>query len=603
MNMRTADEKPLFGRRQFLLMSLATAASLPVLAACGTAAQPASSSAAASLAAGSGVAASSAASSGTGQAPATSVAPAGTSKPPKAGGTLVVAHDSDLLLGADVFRSTLTETTGVTSALNGEGNLVKTDRQDVYKVAPGYAESWESDPTFTTWTFKIRDNVKWHDGTPFTAQDAKWWLDLVTTGAKSGDKTRAPASWGPGLGVASSAALDGNHLQVKLKSPQPFFLTVLGTSVYQIGHPRHLMQPLIDQGKTEVAPQDVNYVSLGPFKMSKYDKGSRIQLKRNDQYWEKDAQGKALPYLDGIDFPILTDPSAQDYAFINNQLDMGCRGSAHLLTLDRKNQYMKSLGDKVLFTDIGFTNTLIVFNTLKDGPFKDVRVRQAVSLWLDKEAYTPVAGGITFLQTILNPHNPFTSPDFMTWPGFNPATREQDKAKAKQLMADAGFAKGFETALVERDTTKDTGVFVQGQLQGLGINAKINLVDNAGWMQAGFSRNYVLYDGSTPNATIPEQTQPSFDVASKTPGGGNSAAHEDPKVSDFYAQLNAAKDMSQRVQIWRALEKYLVVDQAYFVGLPARTRVVPYRSYVMGTYPPPENQYHNLDFASVWLDK
>src|SRR5581483_3253851 len=249
---------------------------------------------------------------------------------------------------------------------------------------------------------------------------------------------------------------------------------------------------------------DVNYVGLGPFKMAKYDKGTRIQLKRNDAYWEKDEQGRPMPYLDGIDFPILKDPAAQDAAFVSNQIDLGCRGSAHLLSKDRKDQYTKSLGDKVQFTDIGFTNTLVVLNTLKDGPLKDVRVRKAILLWLDKDAYTPVAGGITFLQPLFNPHNPYASPDFMTWPGYNPATRAQDKAMAKQLMADAGFGNGFDVTLIERDTTKDTGVFVQGQLQGLGIKANLQLVDNAGWQQAGFARKYDVYDGSTQNGTIPE---------------------------------------------------------------------------------------------------
>jgi peptide/nickel transport system substrate-binding protein len=569
------------GRRDFLRLGLFAAAA-GLLAAC-AGGQPAASTAPAVA--------------------TTSAAGAPAQNAPKTGGTFVVAHDADLLLGGDTFRSTLSETTGVSTALNGEGNLVRFDRQDVYKVAPGLAESWESNSDFTQWTFKVRDNVKWHDGTPFTAQDAKWWLDLAVNGVRVGDKTRPPANFAAGWGVASSAVLDGNRLQIGLKASSPSFLTLLGDSVNQIAHPRHLMQPLIDQGKLDVAPQDVNFVSLGPFKMANYQKGSRIQLQRNDQYWEKDDQGRAMPYLNGIDFPIVSDPSAQDYAFVNNQLDMGCRGSAHLLTTDRRDQYVQQLGDKVQFTDIGFTNTLIVFNTLKGGPFSDVRVRKAVALWLDKAAYTPVAGGITFLQSILNPHNPYTSPDFLTWPGFNPDTREQDKAQARQLMADAGYAAGFETALVERDTTQSTGVFVQGQLAGLGINANISLVDNAGWMQAGYSRNYVLFDGSTPNALIPEQTQGSFDVASRTPSGGNASAHEDPKVSDFYAQLHQATSMDQRVQIWRALEKYLIVEQVYFVGLPARTRVIPYRSYVKGLFPPPENQYHNLDFASVWMDK
>ncbi len=590
-----------FGRRQFLRLTLATAGA-SLLAACGSAQSPPAPSISAGAASAAGSALASASQAANGSATAAGSQPA--QKAPKTGGTFLVAHHSDLLFGGDVFRSTLSDNTGVTGALNGVGNLVKYSREDIYKVAPGLAESWESNPTFTEWTFKIRDNAKWHDGTPFTAQDAKWWLDLAISGARSGDKIRPPAPWAGNLGpVDGVEALDGNHVRLRLKTPKAQLLTLLGDPIQQIAHPRHLMQPKIDQGQTDVTPADVGFVSVGPFKMLKYDKGSRIQLKRNDLYWEKDAQGRPLPYLDGIDYPIIPDPSSMDYAIINGQLDGGARGKDHLLTQARLDQYKKALGDKVQFVSVGFSSLALIINTLKPGPFQDARVRQAVELWVDKAAYGTVIGGLTYQQTLLNPKNPFSSPDFQTWPGWNLATRDQDKAKAKQLMSDAGYASGFDTTLLVRSDVQQNGVFFQGQLAGLGIRAKLDITDTAGQQQRAQARNYVLFSNAAPNPLIPEATASLLNAASKAPGGGLGAAHEDPKVADYYAQLDAATDTPTRIRIWRELEKYLLVDQAYVVTADAQYRTIGYRSYVQGLYPPPENQYQNLDFATVWLDK
>jgi ABC-type transport system substrate-binding protein len=405
-------------RRQ-LVKACLTVAAIPLLVACGGGAAPPQPAATPGTAS----------SSSTSATPAISAAAQST---PKTGGTFNVGHDADVLLGGDTMKATLSESTAVTSSINGVGNLVKYQRDNIYSIAPGVSESWKSNPDKTQWTFKLRDNITWHDGTPFTVQDAKWWLDLAVFGARVRDKVRAPAVWAGNLGkVTSVDALDQNHLQVVLAAPSPQFLTLLGSPINQIGHPRHLMQPLIDQGNVDVSPQDVKYVSIGPFKMVNYDKGTRVQVQRNDHYWETDEAGHQLPYLDGIQWAILPDPSAMDYALFNGQLDMGSRAASHILTKDRKDQYVQNLGDKVAFTNMTFTSTALVMNTLNPGPFQDVRVRQAVSRWIDRDAFSPVAGGLTFVQPIMNAQNPYTSPDFTTWPGFNSATRQQDMADAR----------------------------------------------------------------------------------------------------------------------------------------------------------------------------
>jgi ABC-type transport system substrate-binding protein len=134
-------------------------------------------------------------------------------KTPKRGGTFIVAHDTDPILGADTMRTTLSPTSAFTATLNGNGSFVRWAREDLYRIEPGLAESWEADPTFTAWTFRIRDGVTWH-GTLFTAQDAAWWLNLAAFGARTGDKIRAPAVWASSLGQFDSvtATPDGQHV-------------------------------------------------------------------------------------------------------------------------------------------------------------------------------------------------------------------------------------------------------------------------------------------------------------------------------------------------------------------------------------------------------
>src|SRR5258708_7125469 len=142
--------------------------------------------------------------------------PAPNTNPPKYGGTFVAPTYGDPLFGGDTMFGALSVTFTATYPVNGDGSLVKQARDDVYKIAPHLAESWETNATFTEWTFKIRDGVKWHDGNAFTAQDAAWWLNLGVFGARSGDKIRPPAVWGRVLGdVEAVDTPDATHVRIR----------------------------------------------------------------------------------------------------------------------------------------------------------------------------------------------------------------------------------------------------------------------------------------------------------------------------------------------------------------------------------------------------
>ena len=117
---------------------------------------------------------------------------------------------------------------GISGTITGKGNLVKPCHDDAYAVCPGLAESWEVSDDLSVWTFKVRDDVLWHDGTPFTVNDVEWWMDVAANGIVQGEKKRPPARWRTLLGdLKSVEVLDGNRLRITLNKGQLTYLETL----------------------------------------------------------------------------------------------------------------------------------------------------------------------------------------------------------------------------------------------------------------------------------------------------------------------------------------------------------------------------------------
>ena len=133
-----------------------------------------------------------------------------------------LANRGDPPAAFDTLRTSSIALHHVGGALFGPGSLVTRCRQNMYIVCPYLARAWVSNNEFTEWTFTINDDVTWHDGTPFTAEDAKFWLELAAFDTMAGDKTRAPAYFKTDLGqIEEIEVLQGNRLRVSLRSGSP----------------------------------------------------------------------------------------------------------------------------------------------------------------------------------------------------------------------------------------------------------------------------------------------------------------------------------------------------------------------------------------------
>jgi peptide/nickel transport system substrate-binding protein len=289
-------------------------------------------------------------------------------------------------------------------------------------------------------------------------------------------------------------------------------------------------------------------------------------------------------------------------AFRAGRLDGGTRGLGFTLKPDQKASLQQGMGDQVWFAELGGQRETLWFNTLRDTPLKDVRVRKAISLAIDKrEGIQAVESGNAFLSTLQNPKSPWPNPDWMSWPGYKDGSRDQDRAEAKRLLADAGFASGFETTLFGQRTWQAEEEWIQAQLATVGIKAALDLVDVATYNDRAARKDFNLQTGKGATITFPEGLSVLIDQLSLA--NNAFAVHEDPKVHEFFARFDTAKNMDERVQIYRDLEKYVLLDQVYGVVLYDQVQTIPYRSYLKGIALPQEDITANLSFATAWLDK
>ena len=519
------------------------------------------------------------------------------------GGIANFSTRADPPRGWDPIRSGSISVLMPAGSIFGMGNMIRQCPDNGAAVCPGLATEWGTNDDRTSWTFTLRDNIYWHDGVKLTAADVKFWLELAVFGVTVGEDVRRPAGWDFIPWVESVEAPDDLTVVVNLTSPVFDFDQLLAVDNQIIAHPRHLMQPEIDAGNVNVSPLDIGLVGLGPFYVEEYRPGSVAKMRRFDQYYLSDENGNQLPYLDGIDFYITPDPSGMDTAFRTGRLDATARGSGFQLTPEREAAILSTLGpERVTILEMAQSSFwALAYNMLREGPLQDVRVRTAIHLWLDRPELVQVTfGGFGKMTGMFDPDTAWANPGLMETPGWNPATKEADRERAKALLAEAGYPDGFETEFMCRRLWGFVCEPIVGQLEALGISVDLQLVDDATRASRTLEGAYDMVM-SGPTVALPSQY---FSLIASA--GTNTAAdpkHNDTKVDDFFTRLAASGSIEERVEISREMERYVAVEQAYGAWLYTENTHTVVREYVKGIQVPTDNYRRNLDFATVWLDK
>ena len=319
-------------------------------------------------------------------------------------------------------------------------------------VVAGLAKSWDISDDGLTYTFMLNEGVMFHDDTDMKADDVKFSLDR----ARADDSTNAQK--GLFADIADVTVVDPLTVQVTLAQPNGSFLFNMAWGDAVI-----------------VAPESIetiasNPIGTGAFAFSDWVQGDRLELVRNDAYW-----GDA-PALESATFRFISDPTAAFAAVMAEDVDafVGFPAPENLPQFEADPRFQVLVGNTEGETILSMNNQM--------PPFDNVLVRQAVSLAIDRQAIIDGAmfGYGTPIGTHFAPHNP-DYVDLIANSAHNPD-------RARELLAEAGFADGFTTTLKlpPPSYARRGGEIIAAQLREVGITAEITNLEWAQWLEEVF---------------------------------------------------------------------------------------------------------------------
>src|SRR5215217_3312196 len=433
-------------------------------------------------------------------------------------------------------------------------------------IEPALAEGWEISEDGTSYMFVLREGVTFHDGTPLKASDVKFTFERLVD----------PATASPGASeLASMKSIEVNDertVVMTLNAPDASLLAALagGTCV------------IFSEEFVKANNNDVSQVAMGtgPFKFVEYVPNTRIVLERNENYWEE-----GLPYLDGIEMTIASDDTARTAAVVTGTVDFIEYAPLRDIPSLEADPSLKLAGNSN--TNIRF----IGFNLTKE-PFDNLKVRQAIAAVVDREAMLgPTVFGYGTPTEVLFP------PDF--WAALQQEVRPPDVERAKALMAEAGHPDGFSTTITswsQYSFLSNAAVVLQEQLRQIGIEAELNLVENATMVDQ-------VYVGKTYDIAVTGESayvDPNTLILSnfKTGESGNFVNYSNPEVDKLIEQGIAATDQEERAGIYQDIQKILL-DDLPWISLFVANQYEAMKSNVQGYVHIPTGS--NASFRTTWL--
>ena len=405
------------------------------------------------------------------------------------------------------------------------------------QLVPGQAESYEVSEDGLTWTFHLREGLKWSDGSDLNANDfvSSWkrvcdpmvaapYAETVLSMVEGYDK----AIEGD-LDALQVVASDDNTLVVTLNAPCSYFGSLAAFATLS-----PVQQATVEANGDAWATSAETYISNGPFYVSEWVPGSYIMMTKNPYYWNADAIK-----LDGIKWNLIEDSNAAYSAYQTGEV---------LMIKDVPTEEIPTLKDNAEFHVDPIIGTYYLSMNLERDAFKDVKVRKALSLAIDRDY---VAN--TLMQGTYSPADNFMGPGWIDMDGkqfkdnanggksyIDITNYEADLEEAKQLLADAGYpnGEGFPTITY---TTNDSGYhkvvaeYLQQAWAELGIDLQVDIVE---WASFTPMRRNGDYDVAR-NGWVGDYSDPSnmLDLFYSTNG------NNDGKFSN--ADYDAAMDLSR----------------------------------------------------------
>jgi peptide/nickel transport system substrate-binding protein len=514
--------------------------------------------------------------------------PVAAGEAPKYGGTLTYMIPADAPPSFDAHREATYAT--IHSAAPFYSTLIRINPYNPASTTDFVCDLCTQMPQPTddgkTYTFKIRDGVKWHDGSPLTAADvAASWEKIIdppegVTSARQSffimvDKVEAP---------------DPSTVVFRLKFPTTAFLPALADPYNWI-----YKKSILDK---DPHWYEKNFMGSGPFKFASLETGQSIKGVKNPDYYHK-----GLPYLDGFAGIYAEKQAVRVEAIRGDRAAIEFRGFPPAA----RDELVKALGDKLTIQTSDWNCGALVTPNHRKKPFDDPRVRRALTLTIDrwhgapelaKIAVVHTVGGVTFPGSPLAASKEELEQLAGYWPDI-----EKSRDEARRLLKEAG-AEGLSFELLNRNTDqpyKYNGIWVVDEWSKIGLKVTQKVLPVGPWFEAMRSGNFdIVLEGNCQNVV-----NPLADIGKYLPhsiSNSNYGNFDDQQEIDLYNRLLPELDKSNQRLLLREFEKHVLDDQAHAIFLLWWYRIVPHHAYVKGWKISPSH-YVNQDLGTIWLDK
>ena len=440
-----------------------------------------------------------------------------------------------------------------------------------------------------TYSFRIRTDVRFHDGSPLTAFDvAASWNEIIfppdgVVSAQRGyysmvDKIEAP---------------DADTVVFHLKFGTAAFLPALAnpyTFIYE--------KAILDDPSRGPHWYEKNVMGSGPFRFKDYQAGQSVTGERNPDYFRP-----GLPYLDGF-VGIFADKQATRVAAIRgDRAAIEFRGFPPAT----RDELVAALGDQLAVQESDWNCGALITPNHQKKPFDDARVRRALTLAIDRWGSAPALAKITIEKTVGGvgfPGSPLaaTKDELQQLAGYWPDI-DKSRAEAKRLLKEAG-AEGLTFELLNRNVDqpyKFNATWVIDEWSKIGLKVTQKVLATGPYTEAVKNGDFaVTLDGDCQTVVNPLLDGTKYLPHSVSPF--NFGNYDDPEEIDLYDRMLRETDFAKQRDLMRQFEKRVLDTEAHEIFLLWRYRIVPHRSYVKGWKISPSH-YVNQDLATIWLDR
>lgn len=455
--------------------------------------------------------------------------------------------------------------------------LVRFSYDDGVTPVEDLAESWSSNEDASEWTFELRQDVTWHDGEPFTADDVVFTIETIVdpdTGSR----------WSSGFsGLESVEALDDYTVRFTFEEPFAPMLTVLAYNIAIV--PEHV---LADQDLSDPESFRRNPIGTGPFRFVEQVSGSHLTVEANPDYHE------GVPDIERVRFRVTPDVNSQVAQLLTGELDV-------TWTVEPVHYDRVSSADNLDITEVQIPRWDWLPLNLENPLFQDARVRRALAYALDRE---------TMVDRILGGQGEVAQgpiPTVIDWvPRDGVEEIQYDPDQALQLLADAGWEPGDDRVL--RNDDGETFSFTLLADRGNPTRDQVYLYAQQAWQALGMDVDIETTEWNTVLARYSEgdydtrlgwwviKPDPDLYDYFHTEGDLNSIRYSNEEVDQLLEDGRATTDLDERAEIYNEVQQILAREQpSIFLYYPVEVRAVNER--IQGL---PEIGYRD---ALVWLHR